>query len=107
MEKDVIYVIEYQDYTFVADTLEKAEEIADRLAMHIFGNKNDFKREYIKKDQNFECKNPYDRSEKIIYDDNNWNRNRYIATIRVCKMNFCKYDKNGRYIHDYSFGDEV
>ena len=33
MEENVIYVIESQDYIFIADTLEKAEEIADRLAM--------------------------------------------------------------------------
>ena len=107
MEKDVIYVIQSQDYIFVADTLEKAEEIADRLVMDVFGHDDTFKREYIKRDPNFGCKDPYDRSEKVYYDDNDYYSNEWVATITVCKMNFCRYDKNGRYIHDYSFGDEV
>jgi len=106
MEKDVIYVIESQDYIFVADTLEKAEEIADRLVMDAIG-RYDFKRKYIKRDPNLECKDPYDRSEAVYYDDDDDYSNKWVATIRVCKMNFCRYDKNGRYIHDYSFGDEV
>jgi len=108
MEKDVIYVIESQDYIFVADTLEKAEEIADRLAIDVFGHEDTFKREYIKKDRKgLEYKNPYDRKERVYYDDNDCYSNEWVANIKVCKMNFCRYDKNGRYIHDYSFGDEV
>lgn len=107
MEENVIYVIESQDYIFVADTLEKAEEIADRLAIYIFGDEEDFKREYIKKYRNLECDNPYDRTVKVRYDDGHCYRDEYIATINVCKMNFCRYDKNGKRIKGHNFGEEV
>ena len=108
MEKDVVYVVQSQDLTFVADTLEKAEKIADRLAVYIFGTEKDFKMEYIKKDrEHLECNDPYDRAEKITYDDGHCYRGNYIATIRMCKMNFCRYNKNGKHIKGYSFGEEV
>ena len=108
MEKDVVYIIESQDYIFIADTLEKAEEIADRLAIYIFGDEEDFKREYIKKDrEGLERTNPYDRKERVRYDDGHCYRDEYVANITVCKMNFCKYDKNGRYMRESSFGEEV
>ena len=107
MEKDVIYVIESQDHIFVADTLEKAEEIADRLVMDVFGWEDTFKREYIKKDRkSLGCKDPYNRKERVYYDSDEYD-NEWVANIKVCKMNFCRYDKNGKYIYDYSFGDEV
>ena len=108
MEENVIYVVESQDYIFIADTLEKAEEIADRLAMDIFGHEKDFKKEYIKKDRSsLKFKDPYDREERVSYDDNHCYSDEYVATIKVCKMNFCRYDKNGRYIRGYNFGEEV
>ena len=107
MEKDIIYVIESQDYIFIANTLEKAEEIADRLAMDIFGYEEDFKREYIKKDRNLKCNDPYDRVVKVAYDDGHRYRKEYVATITECQMNFCRYDKNGKYIKGNNFGEEV
>ena len=108
MEKDIIYVIEEQDYIFIADTLEKAEEIADRIAMYIFGSEENFKREYIKKDrERLAYDDPYDRREKVTYDDNEYYRNKYVATIKECKMNFCRFNKNGKYIHGDNFGEEV
>lgn len=108
MEKDVIYIIEYQDYIFVADTLEKAEEIADRLVKYVFGYEDTFKMEYIKKDRKgLECKDPYDRKERVYYDDGDEYHNEWVANIKECKMNFCRMDKNGKYIHTYDFGEEV
>ena len=108
MEKNVVYVIESQDCTFVADTLEKAEQIADRLAMDIFGYEKSFKMEYIKKyREGLKNSNPYDRYEKVTYDDDDWYDNEWVATIKVCKMNFCRYDKNGKVIKGSNFGEEV